>query len=167
MPGMRSGRIVDLHLLMGADDGGELGLRQGAAEALEDDLQPLADGPGDVLVMPDPVEGGVADVIGQGDPVRLDRGLAIEGPPQQMATLGLLGAQALGLALGLVGIVVDDGIPEIEGDGFELGRQERPLFLRAGPEASGRVGGRQPRVRDRRIDPPASHVRNLLAAGAV
>ena len=122
------GPDLDLHLLMGAHDAAEFGLRQGAAEALEDDLQPLADGPGDVLVVPDPVEGGVADVVGQADPLRVDRLLAIEGVPQEVAALGLLGAQALGLALGLVGIVVDDGIPEIEGDGFELGPQERPLF---------------------------------------
>jgi hypothetical protein len=34
------GPDLDLHLFMGTHDAAEFGLRQGAAEALEDDLQP-------------------------------------------------------------------------------------------------------------------------------
>src|SRR5258708_4499382 len=42
-----------------------------------------------------------------------------------MAPLGLFAAQPLGLALGLVGIVVDDGVPEVEGDRLDLVIHER------------------------------------------
>src|SRR5882672_2193439 len=54
-----------------------------------------------------------------------DGGPPVEGLPEQVAALGLLAAQPLGLALGLVGIVVDDGIPEVEGDRLDLVIHER------------------------------------------
>jgi hypothetical protein len=74
------------------------------------------------------LKAGVADVIGQGDPLRVDRLLAIEGVPQEVRRSAFLERRPWALRLGSSESVVDDGIPEIEGDGFELGPQERPLF---------------------------------------
>jgi len=52
-----------------------------------------------------------------------------------MPALGLFGAQALGLSLRLIGIVVNDGVLQVKGDGFYLAAQNRaPMARIAGKE---------------------------------
>ena len=108
------GRDRDLHLLVRLDDLGEGLGRQLAAQGVQDPAQPLADGPGDEVLLPGPVEGGIGVVVGRGHRLRGDGRQVVERLPDQTAALRRLGTQALGRALGFVGAVPDQGVPEIE-----------------------------------------------------
>ena len=91
------------------------------------------------------VEGGIADVVGEADSGLDDRLPTVQCLPKQVAALGLLRAQALAGTLRLVGIVMDDGVPQVERDGFDAAAQVPPPRP-AGPAAqpSGGAGGGQP-----------------------
>jgi hypothetical protein len=145
--GNEIGADLHLHLLVRLDDAQEIRVGELAAETLERDLEPLADGPGDVLVVPDLVEGGVGHVVGELDPLVGDRLGAVERLPEQMPALLLLAAQPLRLALGLVRIVVDDGVPQIEGDRLQLRRHavDSLAAKKSGRDLSRAAGGSQHR----------------------
>src|SRR5260370_18585355 len=101
----------DLHVLMLANPLGEILRRQASPQALERHFQPLADAPGHMLVVPDAIESSVRNVIGKGHLRLADGFVASKRLPEQVAPFGFLGPQAFGLALRLVGIVMDDGVP--------------------------------------------------------
>ena len=58
---------------MRPDDGLEYVWWQFAAKPLEDDPQSISDWPGDVMFLPDLVERGIADILGQLHSLRFDQ----------------------------------------------------------------------------------------------
>jgi hypothetical protein len=64
--------------------------------------------------MPDPVEGRIDHIVGAAHRLQIDGPVPIERLPDEEASLRLLGPQAERRPLGLVGVVVDERVPQIE-----------------------------------------------------
>ena len=115
-PGDRVRHDFKLHLL---DPGGDAGQNLPVklpAEPAEQHREPIRDRPGHLLIVPDLRERGVGDVVGGIDDLRRHRGMDGEGVAHQRpARLPLRGQPGRG-AFGLVRIVMDDRIPQVEAD---------------------------------------------------
>ena len=94
---------------------------------MQHDLQPLGNRPSHVLIVPNKVERGVGRIVSQIDGRLVDRLDRVERVEHQTPSLCLFRQQAFGGSLRLVGIVVDDRVPQIESDRQNGGIQV--LFL--------------------------------------
>jgi hypothetical protein len=108
------GRDVHLHAGVSLDKPSEDLVRHRPLQAAEYDPQPLLDGPVDVAFAPDQVEARLGGVVREVHAIPLDGLDRVQGGPHLVATLVLLRAQAALFPLGLVGVVVDEGVPKIE-----------------------------------------------------
>ena len=79
--------------------------------------------PGNGMLSPKIVEGGFRDVIGKTNRILGYGPFAADRLPYDVTALRGLGPNTGRLPLRLIGIVVDDGVPKIEGDRFYFSAQ--------------------------------------------
>jgi len=110
------GLDAQLHLLVQLHQLAELVFGQLALEPGQQHSQPHGHRPGHVFVMPDLAESRVGGVVGAIDQRPLDGSVCSEALVHEFAARHRLRRQPLRRPLGLVGVVNENGIPQIERD---------------------------------------------------
>ncbi len=104
----------DFHFFVPRDNCRKVAVGQGTAQTVKQYLHALADGPGDVLVVPHVVERRFRHIVGKSDCFVGNRFMAVKCFPRQVPPLLVFRAKPFCCPLGFVRVIVDDRVPEVE-----------------------------------------------------